>query len=282
MPDLFYLVGKWWKQLLFFWVSCVAVAIVTLLLLPKQYLSVATALPASAYATDKSSVFGNNVRELYRALGSPDDLDMIVGTARLDTVYAIVTDELQLSKKYEAATPDEARAKAIAALQKNSQVIKSDFGELKIKVWDKDRHQAALLANTLLQRLEDMHSELRGQSNEVTVQGLQTGKIKLQLQIDSISHFLQTADMTPEAAVHYTTRRTVLLDQLAQYEKLIAEYQVMIDTKPPVLVLAERAKAAGLPDKPRSLAIIAATAILSLVFGLMLILLLERRTKKRV
>ena len=75
--------------------SSLAVGIITFLK-PQLYLSVATAVPASSFLSDKSKIFNDNIQELYSTLGTPDDLDMIVGTSTLDTVYLTVTDEFNL------------------------------------------------------------------------------------------------------------------------------------------------------------------------------------------
>ena len=96
MPDIFYLVSKWWKQILSIVILSLAAVGTILYLQPVKYLSTTTALPASSYAADKASIFNNNIQQLYPAMGTPDDLDMIVGTAQLDTVYIAVAEEFDL------------------------------------------------------------------------------------------------------------------------------------------------------------------------------------------
>ena len=62
-----------------------------------------------------------------------------------------------------------------------------------------------------------------------------------------------------------------------EYEKLIGEYQLMIDSKPPVLLVVEKAKASIRPDKPKRMQIMIATAVLSFLFALLAALVMERR-----
>ena len=66
-------------------------------------------------------------------------------------------------------------------------------------------------------------------------------------------------------------------DRAIQYEKLISEYQLMVDSKPPALIIVEKAKASSYPDRPRRLQIMTATAILSFLFSLLAVVYLERR-----
>src|SRR5689334_23488910 len=113
MPDIFYLVSRWWKQILAIMIVSLLTVGAVLYFLPAKYLSVTTALPASSYLKDKASIFGNNIQQLYPALGIPDDLDMIVGTGQLDTPYIAVAKEFNLYDHYQMGeTGDAALVKA--------------------------------------------------------------------------------------------------------------------------------------------------------------------------
>ena len=156
--------------------SLLAIGIITFLK-PRQYLSVATAVPASSFAADKSKIFNENIQALYSTLGTPDDLDMIVGTANLDTVYLAVTDEYNLFDHYKISEKGTAaRTKAALLLRHNAKVMKSEYGELKVKVWDTDKDLAPQLANAIMDRLQTIHQNLQSAGNEATLKGLMTGK----------------------------------------------------------------------------------------------------------
>lgn len=241
--------------------SLLAIGIITFLK-PRQYLSVATAVPASSFASDKSKIFNENIQALYSTLGTTDDLDMIVGTANLDTVYLAVTDEYNLFDHYKISEKGTAaRTKAALVLLNNTKVMKSGYGELKVKVWDTDKDLAPQLANAIMDKLQAIHQNLQSAGNEATLKGLITGKEKLQRQSDSIS----------------VEKKTALQTQVQEYDKLIGQYQLMVDSKPPVLITVEKAKPSDWPDRPKRLQIMTATAVLSLLFALLAALVLERR-----
>ncbi len=243
--------------------SVLATGIITFLK-PREYLSVATAVPASSFAADKSKIFNENIQELYSALGTPDDLDMIIGTANLDTVYLFVTDQFNLFDHYKMSEKgNAARAKAASQLKKNTKVIKSGYGELKIKVWDTDKNLAPQLANAIVDKLQSIHQNLQSTGNEAALKGLAAGKEKLRAELDS--------------AMAFPERKISLQEQLQQYEKLMGEYQLMVDTKPPSLIIVEKAKPSEWPDKPKRMQIMIATAVLSLLFALFAALIMERR-----
>src|SRR5689334_13034427 len=97
MPDIFDLIARWWKQMFFVvFLSLLAVGIITFLK-PRKYLSTATALPVSAVLSDKAKIFNDNIQYLYSTLGSADELDRIIGTGNLDTLYLSVTRQFNLS-----------------------------------------------------------------------------------------------------------------------------------------------------------------------------------------
>jgi uncharacterized protein involved in exopolysaccharide biosynthesis len=265
MPDIFDLLRKWWKQFLaVILLSLLVVSIITFLK-PRQFLSVTTALPSSAFAADKSTIFNENIEILYSNLGTPDDLDMILGTGRLDTVYLLVADQFNLFDHYKMKGAGEVlRNNAASMLKKNTRVLKSEYGELKVKVWDTDKNLAPQLANAIMDELQAIHTSLKSAANSFTLKGLQDGLKKIGN--DSINNQEGSAE-----------GKKLIQDRAIQYEKLISEYQLMVDSKPPALIIVEKAKASSYPDRPRRLQIMTATAILSFLFSLLAVVYLERR-----
>lgn len=268
MPDLFDLISNWWKRILVVIIlSLLAVGTITFLK-PQQFLSVTTAVPASSFASDKAKVFSENIQALYSTLGTTDDLDMILGTANLDTVYLFVNDQFNLFDHYKMKEKGPAaRTKAAYLLKKNTKVMKSEYGELKIKVWDTDKNLAPQLANAIMERLNTIHADLQSAGNEATLHGLKSGKKKIQMKLDSI----------PGNAESMMESKRILYEQGMKYEKLISEYQMMVDSKPPVLIVVEEAKATSKPDRPKRIQILLATAVLSFLFALLAALISERR-----
>src|SRR6185503_16779743 len=111
MPDIFDLIAKWWKQILGLVIVTVIVTAIVVFTMPKKYLGMATALPAPTFATDKAGVFSDNLQILYPGLGTSDDLDMILGTAHLDTVYTAVAADLSLADYFGIDKADPERNK---------------------------------------------------------------------------------------------------------------------------------------------------------------------------
>jgi LPS O-antigen subunit length determinant protein (WzzB/FepE family) len=278
MPDLLYLVSKWWKQMLAIVLLSLAAVCIVLYLKPSKYLSTATALPASSYATDKASVFNANIQQLYSAMGTPDDLDMIVGTAHLDTIYLALAAQADLAGHYKVEEQgDAAIRKAAFLLKANTKVIKSEYSELKVKVWDKDKAFAPMMANAIMDKLQSIHQDIQNSNNVSLIKSLQSGKEKIQAAIDSINSHSGKDIFNEALANSNTIRKTALFTQVEQYEKLISEYQLLVDNKTPVLIIVDKARVTDWPDAPKRMPVLAATFVLSFLFSLLLILLIEKR-----
>lgn len=281
MPDLFDLITRWRKQIFLLVLATLIVTAAVVFLVPKRYLSVATALPASSYATDKTSVFSQNLQSLYSALGLPDDLDKMVGTAHLDTVYRSVIAQLDLTEHFGLKKTDaNAIAKAGSILQKHTRVIKSDYGELKVKVWDVDRDLAADLANSIMEKIQQIHQDIQTVNNSMMFSKINEEYLKKKIDYEKLTDSLPRAGNTSQADL-LTAQRSSLLQQIGEYEKLLNQYKLMVDAKPQALLIIERATPAVAADQPKPLQAIVAAAILSFFFGLLTALMLDRRKSIR-
>jgi uncharacterized protein involved in exopolysaccharide biosynthesis len=282
MPDLLDLFFRWWKRILLLVIIAVIIATVTIFFVPKKYLGVTTALPAPAYASDKTAVFGQNLQELYSALGTPDELDNIVGTAHLDTVYIAVAVKLNLQDHYGFGGSDfESRQKSAWLLKKRTRVIKTDYGELQVKTWDTDKSFAAVMANAIMEQLQQIYQDIQTANNEIILSKLsselENSKGEYQKLHDSISH----VDATSATSQLLSARQTSLLQQVQEYEKILNQYKLMVDARPHALIIVEKARPALKVDEPKTAQVIALTAVLSLFFGLLAAVILERRSVRK-
>ena len=273
MPDIFDLIAKWWKHILGFVIIAIIATAIFVYTTPKKYLGQATALPAPTFATDKAGVFSENLQILYPGLGTSDDLDMIVGTAHLDTVYTAVAADLSLADYFGIDKADvERNKKAGSVLKGKTRVNKGDYGDLKVKTWDGDRQKAAEMANAVMGKLQQIHQDVQTANNVAMLE-----KIKEEYAVKR-SEFEKIADSSDNSAPQVLiAKRASLMEQMQQYDKLKNEYQLMVNAKPQALIIVENASPALWPDKPRPKETLLAAAVISLLFGLFAALILERR-----
>lgn len=275
MPDLLSVIGKHWKLMLLLTLISTVTALIVCLISPKQYLGTVTALPANTYLADKARIFNQNIEALYTEFGTPDELDKLEGTAKLDTIYLAAAKDFRLATHYGIdSTAGDALEKAALKLRKNTAINRTGYGELKIKVWDKDNGTAASLANALLQKLNDIHQALQAENNRIVLE-------KLKEDYGVKQKELQNADATSSdtVAVDNEVRTTTIKTQLQQYSQLISEYELALQTNPKALLVVEGARPSPWADKPATAQILLFTFLASLLFSFLLALYMEGRSQ---
>jgi hypothetical protein len=282
MPDLLLTFSKRWKLISLITLLATGVALVIALLVPKKYLSVATALPVNSLTADKARIFNTNIEALYSDFGTPDELDRLEGTARLDTIFIAASEKFNLGEHYSFGNSTEGNYLAAVRLKKNSKIARSSYGELKVKVWDVDRIEAAELANFLMQRIQELHQHLQNQSNVLVLD-----KLKQQYAVKQ-AEYLQEADslgkgpagsLVAARSEMSKTRLAALADQLKEYESMIGEYQLAASANSPVLLVVENARPAIWPDEPKVLAITLFTFFTALVFSFVIVAFIDNRNR---
>lgn len=259
MPDLFSVLCRRWKLLLFLPLAATALALLGSLLSTRKYLGVATALPANSALSDKARLFSQNIELLYAEVGTPDDLDKLEGTAKLDTLYLAVAEKLHLAAHYRLDTTlPHATEIAALRLRKNSVIQRTGYGELKIRAWDVDNQTAAAIANALLQTINDIHQRLQSENNRLVLQRLQEA---LERQTPQ-----QAEGQGAAPAAH-----------VPPYGNLIKEYELALAAAPNPLLVVEHARPQPWPDKPDVPLILLAAFSGALFFAFLLAFYTESR-----
>ena len=285
MPDLFSIFSRRWKFILGFTLAATLLATIAAYLSPRKYLSTTTALPANSVMSDKARIFNSNIEALYSEYGSPDELDRIEGTALLDTIFIVTAKEQNLATHYELQSDQEGLFKAAMKLKKNTRINRSAYGELKIKVWDRDRDLAATLANSLLQKIQDLHQQLNQRNNALVLGRIREDyKKKLDEFINGnrppatgqVTDTFQSISASGNQEINLV-RTNALKEQLVQYENLINQYELALNTQMPVLLVVEKARPAIWPDKPKMIQTVLLAFFAGLVFSILLAMFLESR-----
>ena len=285
MPDLFSIFSRRWKFILGFTLAATLLATIAAYLSPRKYLSTTTALPANSVMSDKARIFNSNIEALYSEYGSPDELDRIEGTALLDTIFIVTAKEQNLATHYELQSDQEGLFKAAMKLKKNTRINRSAYGELKIKVWDRDRDLAAALANSLLQKIQDLHQQLNQRNNALVLGRIREDyKKKLDEFINGnrppatgqVTDTFQSISASGNQEINLV-RTNALKEQLVQYENLINQYELALNTQMPVLLVVEKARPAIWPDKPKMIQTVLLAFFAGLVFSILLAMFLESR-----
>lgn len=279
---MFVLFNRWWKQIAAITILAMLGTGIIVFMQPRQYMSETTSIPAANLTSDKARIFSEQIQSLYSDLGTADDVDRIVGTAELDTVYIYLINKFDLYSHYQLKDDDSAKAfLAVQQLKANTKVFKSSYGELKVRIWDKDKNLAATLANAMTEKLKDIHQDLQNSNNELILQKIKEAYDSRKADFKTVSDSLSHMDITKADAALLTAKRDALLAQVQEYEKLLNEYQLICNTKPQVFTVIEKAKPAYKADRPKRLITVLVAMITGFVFSFLLALVLEgKRTKQ--
>jgi capsular polysaccharide biosynthesis protein len=275
MPDLIEVFERRWKFILGFTILATVIALIAALLSPKEFLATATALPANSMTGDKARVYNENIELLYSEFGTADELDRFEGSGALDTLFIATASDHNLAPHYGIEASDESLYKAALKLKKNSRIQRSAYGELVVKVWDRERDMSAVLANSLMQKMQELHQHLQNETNINTLQKIKADLLQKQLEYRMLSD--SSANVSSADAEIAKAKKTALLEEMGQEEKLMAQYRLAIESNPRVLLTIENARTPLWPDKPKVVETVLITFFASLIFSFLLVLFLDRR-----
>ena len=272
-----------WKQLLFFVLVSLLVASITLFIVPKQYYAASTVVSANPSLADKAHLLNQNIQNLYSVFGSGDDLERIYGIASMDTVYKQLVDEFDLISYYQLTGADTNRVplnfnllrrKAVLELKEDINIQKTEFAQLKISIWTKDAALSAKIVNRMVEitRLKE---------ESIWKSGYEKMLVNFNRSIDSLTKIydvMSTAiKMEKENASQiYYVKSNSLYEQINAQQKAASELKLAIDNNAPSLFVLETAVAAAKPEKPNIPEVLILTAIVSLVFAVMVLLIYHR------
>jgi len=282
MPDIFLVIARRWRLMLLLTLASTLAALIASLLSPKLYLGTTTALPVNTLVNDKARIFNQNIEALYSEIGTADELDKIEGTAKLDTVFLAAAAAQHLATHYNLDTAaNDALEKAALRLRKNSDISRTGYGELKIKVWDKNNETATTLANTLMQTINAIHERLQTENNRTVLQKLKEEYFsKLKANTDGEIEMVQPPDSIKPPPIYKRNlgiAQENLSADLKEYAKLINEYELAVKTTPKVLLVVEQARPSPWYDRPKTAMNVLLAFLASLLFSFLLAVYVESR-----
>lgn len=232
------------------------------LILPREYLSRTSVLPANSRFSDRARFANTEIKELYSAFGSGDDLDRLYATLRSHPVMMHIVDSFNLVAHYRLQNRKErAREAALLEFRENCSILKTEYGEIHVKVWDRDRELSARLANAMVSRAERVHQDLYRDYFSSSLQKLETAYAGMKRGLDSIG------GMGPDSLA--TDSRV-----MSNYLRSISDYRMALLNPPPSLMILEKAIPSVRHDRPKYLLNTVAAALVGSFTALAILLLL--------
>jgi capsular polysaccharide biosynthesis protein len=241
----------------------VLIAAILSLVLPKEYLSISSILPVNSRLSDKARYSSDEIAELYSAFGNGEDLDRLYATARSGSVLMKMVDSFNLTGYYRLQHKKSlAREEAAKELSSSIDIRKTEYGELQIRVWDKEPQMASYICNAIVDRIDKIQKELYLDFYAGSVQKME----------EIYSQKLSSA-RAADPALEKNDSSFFLTDELAAYRKSITDFRMAMQNPPPTLMVLEKAYPSVKPDKPKLFLNVILTFLVSLFTGLSAVLL---------
>ncbi len=274
---VFELIKKRWKQCLLLVFLASAITATILLLQQPVYKSAAVFTAANPNLGDRSNIYRTEFWEQYFYYGSEFDNDRLMAIARSEEMCRFIIDSFQLIRHYKI-NPKKPKALFYAdrEFKDNVKIHKNEFGHVKVIVCDKDKQLAARIANSIMNRVNEQSI---ASSNKIKLAILQKLKADYQSQRDTLMQL--EASASAETALLRTARKAEIISQLNEKERLIQQFETSLNHVSALFVI-EEALPALQKYKPMVLSGIVMAAVVSFVFSIFFLLLVEWKSKRKV
>lgn len=226
---------------------------------------------------DRSNIYRTQFWEQYFYFGSDFDNDRLAAIARSDELLLFIADSFQLKQHYKIKVEGErGRYLTDKELKENITIHKNEFGHIKINVLDKDRFLAAKIANAIVYKVNETAI---ASINEMKTGILKKLKDDYLVQKDS----LRSVDAAIKANAgdsYLVARKTAILEELVEKDKLIQQFNTSINDVNALFII-EKAIPHFKKDKPLIMSSVISAAIISFVFSILLIFLLELKARRK-
>jgi capsular polysaccharide biosynthesis protein len=265
-----------WKQILLFVFAALLIAGISVLLVPKQYRSSTLLVSANPVLADKAHMLNQNIQFLYSVFGNGDDLERINGIAMMDTVYKQLVDEFNLIEYYQLSgdNKDRLRFKAVKELKEDINIQKTELSQLKISIYTKRPELSANIVNRLVEITRNKEEAIWKSGNEKMLGNF--NKSIDSLQKTYVELYNNNKDSKVQRLEIDVIKMNSLLEQIQSQEKVAGEIKLAIDNNAPGLFVLEMAVPAAKPEKPNIPEVFILTALFSLVFSIMAMLIYNR------
>ena len=234
---------KW--QILIFIAIATAVAFGISVALPEQYLSQASLLPANSKLMDKQRLYEDNIQELYSAYGNADDLDRLFATMHSGAVVHYVADSLNLAAHYGFTGKKNEKTLAQKKLEKNIKLVRTEYGELQVRAWDKDPAKAEQITSALVNRTQEVFDDMFRSFYNRSLASLKSELSRQERPVDTSN--------APASRL-----------RVAGLEQRIAEYEITRLNPPAAFFVMEKPSVSTIADRPKILLNVLITLLASL------------------
>ena len=270
------IIRKRWKQSLIMVLLATLVTGGILFLQKPIFRSSAIFTAANPNLGDRANIYRTEFWEQYFYYGSEYDNDRLMALAKSEDMFRFLADSFQLQQHYKIIDTG-VRGAYLTDIEfkENVRIHKDEYGNVKINVWDEDKMLATRIANAFVKRI---NQKAVAQSNGMKQEILFKLQQDYQTQKDSLAQLeLQMAGSNDAFLI---ARKSAIINGLTQKESLIQQFQTSLNNVMALFVI-EEAVPAFRKEKPLILNGMLTAAVVSFVFSILFLLLLEWKQRYR-
>lgn len=291
------------KKKIFILIITVAALIISFIfcsLQQKKYTSKTVFIVKNPLLIDRNYVFRNTSYEHREFFAVPDDVDHVKTIAKSDGLLWYIIDSFKLAKAYNM----EQDGNLIEVVRDNFKAVMEDTKNIELFYADPDPERAKLITTAAREYIEskflnyflatnkDICNALREKTSGMrnTIAALDDSIKNIRAATGSYTQLLpsrgdnvvllsgqQTGSAQNAEAMERLREITAIKDRItdnvADYQSLINEYEVMADGDIKIFYVVQEAYQPGIPSHPKTLIIVAASTIGALFFACILVLI---------
>jgi uncharacterized protein involved in exopolysaccharide biosynthesis len=299
--DLIGIFREIFKKKIFILILTIAALIISFIfcsLQQKKYTSKTSFIVKNPLLIDRNYVFRNTSYEHKEFFAVPDDVDHVKTIAKSDGLLWYIIDSFHLAKAYNM----EQDGDLIEVVRDNFKAVMEDTKNIELFYTDPDPERAKLITTAARAYIEekflsyflatnkDISAALRDKASGMkdTIAILDDSIKNIRAATGNYTQLLPARGnnivsgaqignaQNAEAMEHLreiTAIKDKMADDVADYQSLINEYEVMANGKIRIFYVVQEAYQPGIPSHPKTLIIVAASTLAGLFFACILVLM---------
>lgn len=282
MEELLSILYRWRRQIIILCgIATIGSAIISLVI-PEIYTSKVTFMVANPYMMERGSLFQREAGETPVYLfGGEYEMNRLISLSQSRTLQDYVIQKFNLYAHYEIDTTNKYKDYNVREeLDKHFSILKTPEGMLEAQVEDENKQFAADLANSIVNKLDEINYDLNTQKKhdltKVYAQQLEAKQTTFLQLKDSL---LQMVKNNPRDTVSSKLLSLMVKDALSEYNNIQGIYndhQASLQNKVSTLYIVEAATPAIRRTSPVRGLIVVSSALVAFFASVLGVLLLER------
>lgn len=270
---------RWWKLIIAVTLIAAAGSIAISLLLPNYYKSTAVFYPKNLNIFDSNYLFGEGGNDKIQSIfGDNQDVNRILSIGKSSALKNGIINDFQLWNHYDIdSSRSQWRYKLTQKFESNFKLLKTQYDNVELSVWDKDPKLASEIANSYVRKIGAEYAQVVKERNANNLNSVQDRVDELQAEINQVTDSLESFRDTAHIQFKTLQRlQTNLIEDYNKWNSLLMQYKAGSDYDFDGLYMVEKAYPAERKDKPVRWLIVVSSTLAAFILSILAVLLIEQ------